>query len=152
MARRAWNRLTFDDLSWFWARVDKNGPNGCWLWTGTIEVQGYGVVTVSGKMYKAHVVAFESLVRPKVPGEQLDHLCRVRPCVNPAHLEPVDLRTNVLRGFGPTAINAAKDECDNGHPFDGENTYWRKNGNRDCRACRRARSNSYYYRVLRKVA
>ncbi len=56
-------------------------------------------------------------------GLTLDHLCRVRNCVNPAHLEPVTHRENTLRGDGVTAINARKTSCHRGHPFAGENLY-----------------------------
>lgn len=145
MARRAWNKRTLDDLTWFWALVDKSGD--CWLWQGTVEVQGYGVARVSGKFFKAHVLAYELTNGPKPPGLTLDHLCRVKRCVRPSHLEAVTHRVNVLRGVGPTAVNAIKDECDHGHRFDEANTYWRKNAQgRDCRACRRARCAAYYAR------
>lgn len=144
MASVPWNRQTLDDLSWFWVQVEKTDE--CWLWHGCIEVNGYGVASVSGKTLKAHVIAYEALIGPKPEGMELDHLCRIRHCVNPAHLEPVTHQENTLRGTGPTAVNAAKDVCDSGHPFDADNTYWRHNGGRDCRQCRRVRSLAYYYR------
>lgn len=73
-------------------------------------------------------------------GLGLDHLCRVRRCVNPAHLEPVTDRVNILRGQAPSAVNAAKTHCIRGHPFNSVNTYWftETNGTRgrQCRTCR----------------
>lgn len=85
----------------FWPRVDKTGPSGCWLWTGSCLPTGYGQVgcRVGGKTYvsSAHRVAYRFVVGPIPAGLQLDHLCRVRRCVNPAHLEPVTPRENVRR-------------------------------------------------------
>lgn len=87
---------------------------GCWLWTGLLNRDGYGKFSVGGWKL-AHRVAFATLrgYEPK----QLDHLCRVRCCVNPAHLEEVDNRTNSLRGVGACARNARKTHCPNGHPL-----------------------------------
>jgi len=91
----------------------------------------------------AHIVSYEHY-RWLVPlGLELDHLCRVRRCVNPEHLEEVTHQTNVLRGEGVAAINAAKTHCPQGHPYDEKNTLvWM--GERLCKACRRER---YYKRA-----
>lgn len=82
----------------FWDRVDKDGPGGCWIWTGSVEGKGYGHPTIAGKKHPAHRLAYELLVGPVPEGLHLDHLCRVRRCVNPEHLEPVTSRENSLRG------------------------------------------------------
>lgn len=120
----------------FMAKVDKDAPNGCWLWTAALDDGGYGVFGVTSSCTrKAHRFAYENLVGPIPAGLQLDHLCRVRNCVNPDHLEPVTPRVNVLRGVGPTAKNAAKTHCIHGHPFDAKNTYTDPRGRRDCRKC-----------------
>ena len=78
-------------------------------------------------------------MRGPIPeGLTLDHLCRVRACVNPAHLEPVTLRENTLRSpSAPTAINARKTECLRGHAFTPENT-WVHRSRRCCRECKRS--------------
>ena len=116
-------------------RFERSGANDCWIWTGPL-VNGYGR---QGRML-AHRLVYERLVGSIPDGLGLDHLCRVRSCVNPAHLEPVDNRTNILRGETVPATNAKKDACIHGHPFDEANTFvWSKKGHRVCRTCRRER-------------
>lgn len=116
----------------FWDRVDASGD--CWEWQGP-RARGYGRVSIDGRMRPAHRVAYETLVGPVPEGLVLDHLCRVRACVNPDHLEPVTNRENVLRGVGPTARHAVQTHCGKGHPFTPENTYWSEKAGRRCRAC-----------------
>jgi hypothetical protein len=114
-------------------------PNtGCWLWTGHVMRHGYGLAWFMGKKKLAHRLSFEAFGGESPEGAQLDHLCRVRCCVNPAHLEPVSCRTNLLRGETLAAANAARTHCKRGHPFDDANTY-RCRGSRCCRICRRDR-------------
>jgi hypothetical protein len=89
----------------FWARVEKR-PDGCWIWTGVINHNGYGRYTYArpdGRSLasRAHRIAYELLVGPIPDGLQLDHLCRVKACVNPAHLEPVTQDENMRRTRGP---------------------------------------------------
>lgn len=70
----------------------------CWLWTARKNRNGYGRVCIGGKEPVAHRVVYEHLVGDIPPGHILDHLCRVHPCVNPWHTEPVTVRVNTLRG------------------------------------------------------
>lgn len=123
----------------FWERIERCGPvseyaphlGPCWLWTGRLH-EGYGIR--SGK--RAHVIAYQLLVGPVPEDQVLDHLCRVRHCVNPGHLEPVTRRENALRGTGISAINARKTHCLRGHPLSGDNLYVNpKKGTRSCRIC-----------------
>lgn len=101
--------------------------------------KGYGITKIGGKTTRIHRAVYEHFVGRIPPGLTLDHLCRNRACCNPAHLEPVSVGENVLRGVGHTARNAAKTHCDNGHEFTPENTYVYGAGWRQCLACNRAR-------------
>lgn len=120
-------------------------PNtGCWLWTGFVRADGYSQAHLAGygKQY-GHILSYEAHIG-KVPiGLELDHLCRVRCCVNPRHLEAVTRRVNTLRGISPAARQARQTHCLRGHELSGANLY-RKNRHRYCRACHRMKSNSYY--------
>lgn len=122
----------------FWGRVEMT--SSCWLWTGSRDRHGYGSLYWSGSTRRAHRVAYEIAVGPIPEGLDLDHLCRTRACVRPDHLEPVDRRTNLLRGEAIQARNARKTHCVRGHEFTIENTARRQNGARRCRECRRTRS------------
>lgn len=118
----------------FWEKVDKAGD--CWLWTAG-KARGYGYIRLNGRTQAAHRVAYAMLVGPIPEGLTLDHLCRNPACVNPAHLEVVSLKENILRGIGASAQHARQTHCIRGHPFDEENTYWCSDGRRQCRACHR---------------
>lgn len=114
----------------FWSKVEKT--DGCWLWRGGLFRTGYGCfyeVPRPGRL--AHRYAYELLVGPVPEGLELDHLCRVRHCVNPAHLEPITHAENMARG-----IHATKTHCKHGHEFTEANTLLRNGGKgRTCRAC-----------------
>lgn len=113
---------------------------GCWFWTGSLNTCGYGQIYIDGRMPHAHRAAYEAVYGKVPPGLELDHLCRVRSCVNPDHLEAVTHRTNVLRGESVSARCAAITHCPVGHPYAGENLYTRtSDGARLCRQCHRDR-------------
>lgn len=108
--------------------------NGCWIWTKSLDKCGYGQL-YTRETRLAHRIAYTAW-RGDIPrGLQLDHLCRVRACVNPKHLEPVTSRVNILRGETLAAANAAKTHCAAGHPFDAANTHITRAGRRKCRTC-----------------
>lgn len=120
---------------------------GCREWTHTRTPAGYGNVWQSGKRSLAHRLSFETFIGPIPDGLQLDHTCRNRLCINPAHLEPVTNRENTLRGVGETAQNAAKTHCIRGHDLSGPNMLVRPNGTRRCRVCQRMRQSPAYHSV-----
>ncbi len=75
---------------------------GCWVWNGRLNDDGYGVLDLSWrrggpKSRSAHRLAYELFVGPIPDGLEIDHLCAVRRCVNPAHLEAVTHAENVRR-------------------------------------------------------
>lgn len=131
-----------------WTRVEKT--DGCWLWTGPTASNGYGrlAVTVEGRRTTigAHRASYELLVGPVADDLDLDHLCRVRNCVRPNHLEPVPSRVNTMRGTAPTAINAARTACVHGHDFTVANTIRLSDGRRRCRTCQNRMSLAAYHR------
>jgi hypothetical protein len=143
--------LALNVVERFWAKVDT--ASDCWAWLGYLS-EGYGTFHVAGRPIPAHRFAYQLIVGPIPQGLQLDHLCRNRRCVNPAHLEPVTRRVNILRGESPTALNAAKTHCDHGHELVGANVYVTYRGRRHCRACHREeeRARRARLRVVESVA
>lgn len=117
-------------------------PSGCWLWRGVIDRGGYGLIHVGsrtdGTKGKAlvHRLAYEVMVGPIPDGKTIDHLCRVRNCVNADHLEAVSLAENILRGTSPAAIHARQTHCLRGHELPQKR---RIDGARVCEECIRLR-------------
>lgn len=127
--------------------------SGCWFWTAAQFAHGYGKTSKKDKTVRAHNVVYELIKGPIPPGLVLDHLCRVRSCVNPDHLEPVTETENIRRGVSFSAINFRKTHCPQGHPYSPENTYRRKRRKhsiRVCKACTTIRSKKRW--ALKKEA
>lgn len=122
------------------AKIDRRGPDECWLWTGARTSGGYGSVGHNRRHMSAHVLAYEHWVGPVPEGQVLDHLCRNRACCNPAHLEPVTTSENARR---TTPFRQPRTSCPRGHEFTPENTYTAPNGKRQCIACQRQRERDY---------
>lgn len=115
----------------FMGKVDQ--MDTCWLWRGH-TLRGYGVYYFGDRPVRAHRVSYELFVGPIPAGLQLDHLCRVKHCVRPSHLEAVTALVNTMRGNGPAAINSRKTCCPRGHPYGRVNSQ----GRRWCRICANA--------------
>lgn len=111
----------------------------CWLWRGPVTSHGYGWLNLGGRGHIAHRWVWEHLVGPIPDGLQIDHLCRVRHCVKPDHLEPVTTAENVRRGFGTSGKHGRQTKCLRGHPLTEDNVYVRPRGGRECRICKRLR-------------
>jgi hypothetical protein len=121
--------------------------SSCWTWTGSIARNGYSKARINNRHVSGHRAFYEHYVGPIGPMLTLDHVCRNKRCVNPAHLEAVTSRENTMRAENSLArINADKTWCDSGHPLEGENLYVTPDGRRQCRTCRREASARSYQR------
>jgi hypothetical protein len=114
----------------------------CWLWTGIIRPDGYVRVHTGSKRDRTarnvylHRLVYELLVGP---------ITR-RHCCNPAHLEPVTRKTNVLRSEAPSAHHARRTRCANGHLFDGHD-----GRQRTCSICLAEAKRRYRLRQIEAV-
>lgn len=130
----------------FWRKVSKD-TDGCWRWQATKVYGGYGRFNDGDKSWLAHRFSFVLAGGILEQGKELDHLCRTRLCVNPAHLEQVTRQVNIDRGLG-----AKKSHCIHGHPLSGPNLYVRPDGHRHCRACLLVAGKKWRLKRLKEAA
>lgn len=111
----------------------------CWIWRGAKSSKGYAYFRDdSGKKVSVHRFAYKRLVGPIPIGLVIDHLCKNPGCCNPAHLEAVTNRENVMRG-SIGQIQKTVTHCKRGHEYSPENVWIEPNGGRRCKACARER-------------
>ena len=92
--------------------------NGCWIWNSAKDGKGYGIFCLGYRVsVRAHRISYQIFVGPIPPGLQLDHLCRVRNCVNPKHLQPVTGIENYRRGMAPAWLTKKTGLCKKSHPI-----------------------------------
>lgn len=115
------------------------GEDGCWRATGSLTPKGYARFKFDDRSGQGHRFAYLTLVGPIPEGLELDHICRVRHCINPAHLEAVTHLENLNRRVMPELVT----HCVNGHEYTPENTYSKPNGKRMCRICKNAEKARY---------
>lgn len=132
----------------FWNNVSATSAEGCWNWNGPISIYGYGRLMESvgnrkTKQLMAHRFAYEEVIGKIEEGMTIDHVCRNKSCVNPAHMEIVTRGENSTRAHSKN-MNAMRDNCCiRGHKIEGENVVLekRKNGSqrKRCKACAKLR-------------
>lgn len=129
------------------AKIDfSGGYQACWLWQGYVESNGYAHVIQQGVKEQSHRVVYKLAIGFIADGLTIDHLCMIKHCVNPLHLEPVTIGENVLRGNNRAAVNARKIVCWRGH----ELTQGKKQ--RYCKKCDSMKSQRYRERKATATA
>ena len=107
-----------NNLETLLARTERVTESGCWLWTGPLDRAGYGTVWFRGKATKSHRAVYICTTGTDPVGLDLDHVCRVRCCVNPFHLDPVTHAENMRRSPLIRAWNEKRKAaplCSRGH-------------------------------------
>jgi hypothetical protein len=138
------------------SKIAMPDANGCMRWMGAVDQGGYGMISAGPRAddvrsLRAHRAVYEMLVGEIPEGLVLDHLCRVRDCVNPDHLDPVTQRENAARGVGGRH-NLIKTHCPKGHEYTPQNVYLRPGfNNRNCRTCANAAKRAYKERMRRSA-
>ncbi len=118
----------------------------CWLWTGS-KRGGYGKVWFDNTTQYAHRVVYKILVGPIPNGLEIDHLCNIKACVNPEHLQVVTHKENMARVdlFDLGSIGTSKNHCPHGHEYSEDNTYHNPTGGRICCICWNKKPNGGRY-------
>ncbi len=112
----------------------------CWLWTAYITPDGYGKFKMVGMCRTAHRMSFGMFVHEIQDGNDADHLCQVRHCVNPVHIQDIPSIAHKILG------HTRKTHCKQGHPFSPENTFRDARRSRVCRTCRKRIVDAYNHK------
>lgn len=131
--------MTPDEIVARLERHIRRDESGCWVWTGAVTSSGYSSIGYDKKVRSAHRVSYEVHVGPIPDGYTIDHLCRVKVCVNPAHLEAVTMQENIARHV------ATLTHCKWGHELSADNLLNTKR-QRVCGECSRRYSRERYWR------
>lgn len=131
--RRIFANIEFRDCARF-------PQNPCWQWVAGLSIKGYVSISINGCIVSLHRFMYAYCIHPLPKGKRhgvVDHVCRNRACINPAHLEFVSDAVNIMRGEGLMARQARRTHCPQGHPLSGDNLYITPStGGRSCRICR----------------
>ena len=129
-------------------RLDVSGD--CWIWNGYKDKVGYGHLGTRDGVYLVHRHVWELLVGPITDDLVLDHLCLVKACVNPDHLEPVTQAENNRRNKNAIGPKRRREKvCANGHEFSGKNLSMSVTGQRVCKACSREKTRRFRERTTK---
>lgn len=120
------------------------GPDPHWLWQGSLTSAGYGHVTLNGAQVYVHRLVYKHMVDDIPAGLEIDHMCLVRHCCNPAHLDVVTHSENMRR------IAQRQTACNAGHPYT-DGSFVVRRGTRECLICRREWNNTYWRRRRREA-
>lgn len=125
-----------NELERFERKYEVDTTTGCWRWTAYIDPFGYGRFSAAGEI-RAHRWSYKHFVGPIPDGLVIDHICRVRCCVNPAHLRAVTSGENTWApgSIAPAKILGTSEACVNGHPWTEASTRLNSKGYRSCRIC-----------------
>lgn len=129
-------------------RIDQNGPvpaynselGPCWIWNGARSGKGYGMMRIGVAILYTHRIMYELFVGPIDEGLQIDHLCRVRECCNPSHLDQVTPGENLRRGY---EARGRRSTCSNGHAL----PPYEPGRDRICKPCKRLYDRARYLRL-----